>query len=385
MTETTGLTLHLDAFNIKTVAYKHIREQPILVDVCVPSNVRPGSRPVSTRFHGGYLVYGSRNEPQLIPPRIVDHALENDMVLVSCDHRLLPESTGIEVLEDIEDFWSWIQLNLNGTVNTMTGGRNSVDLQRILVSGESAGNSDSDAFFLARALELQRLTFTGGYLALQLALSHPTEIRAIIAAYPMIDIRDRHFSEAYPKQMGSYPQFDSRIVKEHLATRPDGATPTTREISPLPIAIVQQGLYLRMLGTNPVLFPLERLASEPESASKLPFLWLVHGTSDSEVPIEGSRKFVTKLLQQNPKARIRYQELEGIEHGFSSEVYLIQSGAWEMGAKEMHHVLFEQWARYYVYQGAGPAARCHTFTFQQIPRQIVSSPSKDIMATYLCS
>ncbi|KAG4293379.1 hypothetical protein FPRO06_12867 [Fusarium proliferatum] len=274
--------LPIDKFNVATFTYKEIEGQPILLDLVVPKSPQPGECPVLIRFHGGFLVYGSRDNLQLTPPRILEYALENNAILVSCDYRLIPESNGIEILEDIES----------------------------------------------------------GYLAIQLALRHPTAFRAVIASYPMIDMRSDHFCKAYPKRMGQYPQISYEIVSQHLKQLPDGPQPSTRAISNLPIAMVQHGTYTGFFGDQRSLFPIEYLEDNPQLALELPFIWLHHGNNDSEVPIEGSRKFVAKLRELNPKAKLRYTELEGAEHGFWSEINLIQSGEWEEGVKVLNSYLY---------------------------------------------
>jgi acetyl esterase/lipase len=132
-------TLPVDEFNVATFTYKVIHEQPIFLDLFVPKTLPFGERPVLIRFHGGFLVYGSRDNLQLTPPRILEYALENNLILVSCDYRLIPESNGLDILEDIEDVWSWVQNRLNEAMGTMTNGKSGADLQRVLLAGESAG------------------------------------------------------------------------------------------------------------------------------------------------------------------------------------------------------------------------------------------------------
>ncbi|KAF4343940.1 alpha beta-hydrolase [Fusarium beomiforme] len=310
-------TVPIDDFNVGTFAYKVIQGQSILLDLLVPKSLPSSECPILIRFHGGFLVYGSRDNLQLTPPRILQYALQSNSVLVSCDYRLLPESNGRELLEDIDDVWSWVQNSLNEALGTMTNGKSSADLKTVLLTGESAG----------------------GYLALQLALRRPTAFRAVIASYPMIDMRSDHFCKAYAKQMGDYPQIDYEVVSQHLRQLPDGNQPTTRAVSNLPIAMVQHGTYTRFLGDHPSLFPIEVLDGSPQSALSLPFIWLHHGTDDSEVPIDGSRKFVEKLQELNPEAKLRYKELLGAEHGVSSEINLIQSGEWEEGLKVLNKYL----------------------------------------------
>nr|RBR00314.1 hypothetical protein FVER53263_13803 [Fusarium verticillioides] len=307
----------VEEFNIATFTYKEIEGQPVLLDLFVPKGLPSGDQPVLIRFHGGFLVYGSRDNIQLTPPRILEYALENNTILVSCDYRLIPESNGVEILQDIDDVWSWVQSSLSNAIGTMTNGKSGADLGKVLLAGESAG----------------------GYLAIQLALRHPSAFRAVIASYPMIDMRSDHFCKAYPKQMSQYPKIGYELVSEHLKQLPDGPQPTTQAISNLPIAMVQHGTYTSFFGDHRSLFPIECLEDNPQLALELPFIWLQHGNDDSEVPIEGSRKFVAKLRELNPQAKLRYTELEGAEHGFWSEINLIQSGEWEEGLKVLNTYL----------------------------------------------
>ncbi|RKL04531.1 hypothetical protein BFJ70_g17202 [Fusarium oxysporum] len=153
-------------------------------------------------------------------------------------------------------------------------------------------------------------------------------------------MRSDHFCKAYPKIIGQYPQIDYELVSQHLKQLPDGSRPTTRGISTLPIALVQHGTYTSFFGDHRSLFPIEQLEDNPQLALQLPFIWLHHGNDDSEVPIEGSRKFVQKLRELNPKAKLRYTELEGAEHGFWSEMNLIQFGEWEEGVKVLNKYLY---------------------------------------------
>jgi acetyl esterase/lipase len=131
--------LRIDEFKVSTFTYKVIEGQPILLDLLVPKALPPGERPVLIRFHGGFLVYGSRDNLQLTPPRILEYALENSTILVSCDYRLIPKSNGIEILKDIEDVWSWVQSSLDEAIGSITNGKSRADLGRVLLAGESVG------------------------------------------------------------------------------------------------------------------------------------------------------------------------------------------------------------------------------------------------------
>ena len=139
-----------DAFIIETITYKYAHGNAILLDVMVPKSVSDGKHSVNLRFHGGYLVNGARNAPELTPPRILQHAIDESVIIVTPDYRLLPESRGVDILEDIEDVWNWVCTGLDKTVSRMSDGKAGADIERVIVSGESAGTytlsiSDEDA------------------------------------------------------------------------------------------------------------------------------------------------------------------------------------------------------------------------------------------------
>ena len=138
-----SLVMTLDQFHIKSIAYKVHEHGSILLDIMLPNSLCSGQYPINIRFHGGFLIAGSRNLKDFFPPRHLKHALASSVILVSPDYRLLPESSGKEILEDLEDLWTWIHEDLNNVIASMSDNRISADVSRILVSGESAGRSTS--------------------------------------------------------------------------------------------------------------------------------------------------------------------------------------------------------------------------------------------------
>lgn len=58
------------------------------------------------------------------------------------NYRLLPEASGNDMMEDMDDFWRWLQSPLfTGIINNASSGCLSPDINRILLVGESAGRS----------------------------------------------------------------------------------------------------------------------------------------------------------------------------------------------------------------------------------------------------
>lgn len=128
-------------------------------------------------------------------------------------------------------------------------------------------------------------------------------IKAVIASYPMLDLRSTYFNLDYPKQIGTYPKYSNEIINKYLMSLPNGLSPPSG-ISPgrfnLMIAIPRRGRLLEFLGEQTDLFPIERLQATPSAALNVPRIWIYHGTADTEVPIGGSRYFTQKLLELTP-------------------------------------------------------------------------------------
>lgn len=51
----------------------------------------------------------------------------------------------------------------------------------------------------------------GGYLSLHLGLSHPNEIRAVTAAYPLVDAASPHFTEQYIRKSSVYRKHPRKL------------------------------------------------------------------------------------------------------------------------------------------------------------------------------
>jgi hypothetical protein len=61
---------------------------------------------------------------------------------------------------------------------------------------------------------------------MQLALSYPSEIRAVIAAYPVLDVKSKFYTEAYPKPILGVPNFPNEIIEEHISAMRAAPSPT---------------------------------------------------------------------------------------------------------------------------------------------------------------
>lgn len=218
-------------------------------------------------------------------------------IIITPDYRLMPEANGLDILQDVRDFYNWLATP-NNLDNYLPDGV-SASLNRILVTGESAG----------------------GWLALQSALlpASREKIAGVISHYPMIDMRDRYWTEDYEKQIFTpvAPQLPRNILQDYVDGLKGGevlssATPPDRV--PLVISSLQQGRLGRFLGDDSSLYPIEVL----DSVNDLPPTWILHGTGDTVVPIAGTYKYEKALREKLPNTKLHVSYQPG-DHGFDND------------------------------------------------------------------
>lgn len=233
-----------------------------------------------------------------MPQFQLDYALMHSAILIAPDHRLMPEANGHDILSDLSDFWTWIRNDLAPHLSRTTPGIEP-DLDRILVAGASAG----------------------AYLAVQSALSQPVgTFRAIIGAYPMLDIGSDFFTKNFRKVISDVEPLPTSIVDDHIAAMAPNAIITAAdppERFPLAIAIVQQGRYTDFFGKDPLFFPVETILQ----AEKMPFTFMYHATDDTAVPVEGTLKFVERVREKFGSEAVHLHTQPG-GHGFDTELEL---------------------------------------------------------------
>ena len=218
--------------------------------------------------------------------------------MVLPNHRLIPESTGIDIIEDLNDFWSWLENDLQSFLNQSAAGTE-VDLTKVLANGESAG----------------------GYLAIQSGLSNPSSlVKAVIATYPMLNLKSPFFTEKYEKILLGQPTMPESVLADHVKSMEKGkivcsAIPPNR--LGIALSLIQQGKYLEYLGHEEILFPVERI----DQVKKLPYTLILHGEQDSAVPVEGSRVWSEKAQKAYGVGKVVLHVEKG-EHGFDGEVKL---------------------------------------------------------------
>ncbi|KAJ7583905.1 Alpha/Beta hydrolase protein [Mycena floridula] len=248
-----------------------------------------------------FQILGARLFSDWFPKWTLEYALKHSAIYVTADYRLLPEAKGKDLLEDIDDLWKWLHNDFPTFLAKSAPGF-SPDLNRILSAGDSAG----------------------GYMAIQLALSQPIgSIRGVLAAYPMTDMASDFYKkgEKPANYLMGLPPAPESVLDEHLASMAPNAVVSSAEPSPLRmdlcVAINQHGRYLEFLGTEPECFPFERI----EHVGAIPPMLIIHGTEDSTVPVEHSRRFVDKVKQFLPDTKVKLVTVPG-DHGFDKDANL---------------------------------------------------------------
>jgi acetyl esterase/lipase len=152
---------------------------------------------------------------------------------------------------------------------------------------------------------------------IQSALSQGSKIKSLMASYSPLDLKIPFFEEASERSMAGFPMMPEDMLSKHIASLKGDevvstATPPFR--LDLAFAAIQQGKFVELLGSNPSLFPMERLAT----AKDLPTMFILHGESDSAVPYQSSEAFAKKVKELHPDVDILYTVVPGQEHGIDS-------------------------------------------------------------------
>ncbi|KAF5003115.1 hypothetical protein FDECE_10305 [Fusarium decemcellulare] len=294
-----------DNFQILETTYKIVSGHEIACHVLVPKSLverakhsLTESRPVLFRIHGGGFICASSLFPDFFAPWIIQLASKHDAIIVSCDYRLAPEATLDETIEDVNDCFHWIHDILPSFISEKTNVN--ADTSRILITGESAG----------------------GYLSLLLGLNHANAVRAVTAAYPVVDVKSPHFSDAYEKPMLGFPHIPIALLEQHEAKVKSGELPPMISSDPrcargdLMFCFIQNGKFGEYFpGDRRDLTILEKLDDGARFPRGGVFVW--HGKSDSVVPVEGSVELAQKLRKIDSELPFTLSIQEG-EHGFDS-------------------------------------------------------------------
>lgn len=173
--------------------------------------------------------------------------------------------------------------------------------------------------------------------ALTQGISTPSPVRAVIAAYPMLDLDDAWYTKASEKVLFGAPQVPLAVLSSHLDSIKAGTTPSVVSDSKPParielaLSMIQQGSFTSILGSDDSLFPfrvLEKIDIGRET-EKVPKMFLYHGKQDSAVPYEGTVKFVeaAKAKLGNDAVDVYFGPGEhGFDEGASLETPWLEEG-----------------------------------------------------------
>jgi acetyl esterase/lipase len=279
-------------FTITTTPYKTINNQPVPVHVFIPKNITPGKHPILARFHGGFLITGAALFPDFTAQWALDYANLHSAIWVAPDYRLLPESSGLDILSDLDDFWTWVREDLPGYLRSI-GSVAEPDYEHIMAYGESAG----------------------GWLALQTALTQ-AKIKAVIAAFPMVDLDSEWYSVKAGNSPFGAPEVPREVLDKHMKETPKGKIVVSGfppDRVPLALVAIQQGIFTEMLGRDERLYPLRVLEKTSKEAER-PFLFAYHGTDDKAVPCAGTQEFARRWAEKFGKESVKATFMPG-DHG----------------------------------------------------------------------
>ncbi len=267
---------------ISTYVYKRVGNLEIKADVYRLGG--EGIRPVVVWIHGGALIMGHR---EWTDGRLKDMLLDAGYVLVSIDYRLAPETKLPNIIEDLEDAYSWVYERGPDLFN--------VDTSRIAVMGSSAG----------------------GYLTLTTGFRAKPRPSALVSFYGYGDLVGDWYSSPSP-----HPRHHQVKMSKEEAYRQVSGPPISdsRDRSGEGGAFYQfcrqHGIWPEAVsGWDPheekekffPYMPIKNVTAE------YPPTLLIHGTADTDVPYEQSLMMSGQLKSQGVEHKLI--TIPDAEHG----------------------------------------------------------------------
>lgn len=225
----------------------------------IPKGLVPGYHPVIFSIHGGFLMTGHSLFAPFFSPATLKLSTENSAIIISVDYRLLPSANGVaDLLEDLEDSWHWARTQLPAILQRRRPGHQ-LDFSRLILHGGSAG----------------------GYAAVQLALSHPDDVSAVVLTYPLVDPQDHIFTTGPREDEATVLRvpLEEMPSREEVLTwiedkRQTVSTKAGFERGPFNAASAQYGLYYSHVFNHRHLpdhdfLPMERIKSGARLPKKM--------------------------------------------------------------------------------------------------------------------
>jgi len=280
-----------------THVYKQDDRYDIKLDAYIPEK-SVKSLPVVVYIHGGALIMGSRER---IDEKEIKAIINEEMAYVSIDYRLAPETKIMDIKTDIEDAIRWVREEGVRLYN--------FDADKIAVLGKSAG----------------------GYLSLLSGtFQNQNRPNAIISFYGYGDILGDWYalpSTHYNKSPLVSPDEAAKGIKSDIITY---ATTGDRWLIYLRSRqIGSWGTLVSGYEQSEINEKLTAYCPILNIDAEYPPTFLLHGTADTDVPVEQSKDMYATLINMNIKAQI-YLQQNG-EHGFD--------GAWENTPEEFGRVI----------------------------------------------
>ncbi|KAI0032783.1 Alpha/Beta hydrolase protein [Vararia minispora EC-137] len=324
-----------------TLVYKHVGSLDLLLDLYLPASAsieRPS--PILVYFHGGGLTVGDRTS--WFPEWLHERLSASGVAFISAEYRLIPPSTGHDILQDVTDVFAYVANTLNSELSSR-GVLNQIDGARIAVAGTSSGGLCA---YLAAAHALPRpkclLSMYG--MGGDWLNSHMYTIKRepFFMGYEILDRKS--FAEFFHPACHSLSQISGSPLCYHP---PDSAAPgyPANPRMQLGRVYIQEGVFIDYLTGlhSPSLSAMMRVllqedctsmnadasrakmaAAIPESVRPLfpqlnvspdwPPCLLVHGELDSAVHADESRHIYDLLKKAGVSVELRV--VEGAEHSF---------------------------------------------------------------------
>lgn len=271
--------------------YTYLKLDDLPLKATLYRSASPQKNKTILYFHGGGLVYGSRND---LPDDYVKRFLDAGYHLLTFDYLLAPESPLQDILFSTVKAVEWFLAESRSTL--------AIDHTDYILFGRSAG----------------------AYLCFLLSREHSLPApNQIIAFYGYDSLDYREFQTPSP-YYSKYPQLTESIVNRMLQSHPlaEGSLQTRYAIY---LYARQKGKWTDFLKVSDP--QDERFGLTKKDLRHLPPTFIAHSTNDTDVPYH----IAEKLAHTIPHACLH--SVAGVEHDFDRD------GQSEIARKAYDHVL----------------------------------------------
>jgi acetyl esterase/lipase len=269
-----------------THTYKTVRNCQIKADVYRPPMATDPTAAI-VHIHGGALINGSR---QGFGPRQTELYLRAGYAVIAIDYRLAPESKLHEIVEDLQDAFSWVHRSGPDLF--------SIDPERVAVVGYSAG----------------------GYLALMSGCCVQALPKAIVSFYGYGDIVGDWYSKPDPfycRQPRVSEEESGRSLVGPVCTEPYEG----RGKEKFYLYCRQNGIWPKeVTGRDPEREPafFDRYCPLQNVSEDHPPALLLHGNRDTDVPYRQSVLMAAELSRHGVEHELI--TMDGMGHGFNRDM-----------------------------------------------------------------